>query len=158
FKFDKSVQKVVIIGNGIAGITAADHLRRRHPTCEISVVAKESHHLYNRMGLSRLIYGRSAMKGLYLLAEDWYEDYSINTLLNTLVTKIDRDKKVVQLADGDSLPYDRLILAMGSSGRVPKIEGMGMEGTFVLREADDAIAMRAYAQKYRSKKAVIAGG
>jgi NAD(P)H-nitrite reductase large subunit len=79
-------------------------------------------------------------------------------MLNTLVTKIDRDKKEVILADGDSLPYDRLILAMGSSGRVPRLDGMGMDGTFILREADDAIGIRAYAQQYRCKKAVIAGG
>ena len=158
FNFDPSVEKVVIIGNGIAGITAADHIRRRHPKCEIHVVAKESHHLYNRMGLSRLIYGRSAMKGLYLLSEDWYDDYGITIWLNTLVTKVDRDKKEIKLADGDALAYDRLILAMGSSGRVVPLRGFGMDGTFVLREADDAINIRAYAQKYRCQQAVVSGG
>jgi nitrite reductase (NADH) large subunit len=158
FSYDTSVKRVVIIGNGIAGITAADHIRRRHPSAEIHVVAKESHHLYNRMGLSRLIYGRSAMKGLYLLAEDWYEDYHITTSLNTLVTKIDLKQQVVALADGELLYYDRLILAVGSSGRVPRVDGMGMEGSFVLREADDAMKMRAFAQKNFCKKAVVAGG
>lgn len=158
FDFDPSIEKVVIIGNGIAGMTVADHLRRRHPSCEIHVIAKESHQLYNRMGLSRLIYGRSAMDGLYLMGDDWYKDYNIDMWLNTLVTKIDREKQTVILADGNSMEYDRLVLAMGSSGRVPNIEGMGMSGTFVLREADDAIYIRAFAQEYACKKAVIAGG
>lgn len=158
FDYDKSVNSVVIIGNGIAGITAADHVRRRHPTCEIHVVSREPHHLYNRMGLTRLIYGRSAMKGLYLLPENWYDDYQITTWLNTLVTRIDRQEQKVYLAEGDALPYDRLIIATGSAGRIPHIPGYGIPGSFVLREAADAIAMRAYAQERHCSRAVVAGG
>ena len=66
--FDASLRSVVVIGNGIAGITAADFVRRGHPDCEIHVIGQEPHPLYNRMGISRLIYGRSAMQGLYLLS------------------------------------------------------------------------------------------
>ena len=69
FSYDRSVERVVVLGNGIAGVTAADHVRRRHPLAQIDVVAEESHHLYNRMGIARLIYGRSAMQGLYLNPE-----------------------------------------------------------------------------------------
>ena len=59
-----AVERVVIIGNGIAGVTAADHMRRRHPECAIDLVARASRiTLYNRMGITRLIYGRSAMTG-----------------------------------------------------------------------------------------------
>ena len=158
FDFDTSVEKVVIIGNGIAGMTVADHLRRRHPHCEIHVIAKESHQLYNRMGLSRLIYGHSAMDGLYLLSDDWFDHYEVDMWLNTLVTQIDRDNQKVILADGETMQYDRLVLAMGSRGRVPDINGMGKQGTFVLREADDAIHIRAYAQEFACQKAVVAGG
>ena len=52
-----------MIGNGIAGVTAADQLRRRHPDVEIDLIAEEPHHLYNRMGISRLVYGRSRDAG-----------------------------------------------------------------------------------------------
>ena len=55
---------MVIVGNGIAGVTAADHVRRRHPDCQIDVVANEPYPLYNRMGIGRLVYGSSAMVGL----------------------------------------------------------------------------------------------
>jgi len=65
--WDESIKRIVIVGNGIAGITAADFARRTHPKCEIHVVARERFALYNRMGITRLIYGRSAMQGLYLL-------------------------------------------------------------------------------------------
>ena len=70
---DESIKRIVIVGNGIAGITAADFARRTHPRCEIHVVARERFALYNRMGITRLIYGRSAMQGLYLLPDAWYE-------------------------------------------------------------------------------------
>ncbi len=158
FKYDKSVKSVVVIGNGIAGVTAADHIRRRHPECTIHLIARETHPLYNRMGLSRLIYGRSAMHGLYLMSESWYEDHQIETALNTRVIKIDRQNQRVILAEGDSLSYDRLILAMGSTATIPPIRGYGMDGTFVLREADDAMAMRAFVQEHQCRTAVVAGG
>jgi nitrite reductase (NADH) large subunit len=155
---DAGIKKVVVIGNGIAGVTAADHVRRRHPTCEIHLIARENHHLYNRMAIERLIYGRSAMQGLYLQEDQWYEDLQIQTWLNTRAVRIDREAKEVVLGMGDRLPYDRLILAMGSSSMVPPIEGYGMPGTFALREADDAFAIRSFAQEHGCRHALIAGG
>jgi NADPH-dependent 2,4-dienoyl-CoA reductase/sulfur reductase-like enzyme/ferredoxin len=155
--FDPTIEKVVVIGNGIAGITAADFIRREHPDCEIHVIGKEAHHLYNRMGISRIVYGRSAMQGLHLLPDTWYDDHRITCWLNTRVHGIDTDAGVVDLATGDKLGYDRLILANGCSSFVPPLPGFGMAGTFVLREADDAIAIRRYAQDVGVKTAVVAG-
>ncbi len=158
FKYDRSVEKVVIVGNGIAGVTAADHVRRRHPTCEIHLIGRESHHLYNRMGITRLIYGRTAMEGLYLMPEKWYKDYQITTWLNTHVIGIDPTKQAVALGTGESLDYDRLILTTGSYSWVPPIKNYGISGCFVLREAEDAIQVRRYVQEKRSRNAIIAGG
>jgi nitrite reductase (NADH) large subunit len=158
FTFDRSIERVVVVGNGIAGVTAADHIRRRHPECTIDVVAEEHHPLYNRMGIARLIYGRSAMHGLHLNPDSWYEERGISTWLNTQAVRIDRDARVVVLGTGESLRYDRLILATGSSSFVPPIEGFGSLGTFVLRSADDALAIRAYAQRHEARRAAVAGG
>ena len=80
FNYDKDVKRVVVVGNGIAGVTAADHLRRRHPGVKIDLIAEEPHHLYNRMGISRLVYGRSAMQGLYLNPDTWYDERAIDDL------------------------------------------------------------------------------
>ncbi|MGX1807233.1 FAD-dependent oxidoreductase [Nocardia sp. NPDC055321] len=157
-RFDRSIVSVVIIGNGIAGVTAADFVRRGHPDCEIHLVGRESHDFYNRMGISRLVYGRSAMQGLHLLPEQWYAEHQITPWLNTLATRLDTRTQRVHLGTGDVLPYDRLVLAMGASAAAPPIEGLHRPGSFVLREAADALRIRAYAQQHGSARALVAGG
>lgn len=157
-QFDRSITSVVVIGVGIAGVTAADFVRRGHPDCEIHLVGMESHLLYNRMGISRLVYGRSAMSGLYLLDEDWYADKNISVWLNTIVGDIDLESRRVRLGTGEPLVFDRLILAMGSSSALPPIDGFGMSGSFVLRQASDAGQIRSYVQQHSSRRAIVAGG
>ncbi len=158
FEADPAVKHVVIVGNGIAGVTAADHVRRRHPDCQVDVVANEPYPLYNRMGIGRLVYGSSAMVGLQLLPDSWYEENKIICWLNTFATSLDRERREIALGTGEKIPYDRLILATGSDSFVPPIEGYGMPGTFVLRRAADAFGIRTYAQEHRAEHAVIAGG
>ncbi|WP_067828920.1 FAD-dependent oxidoreductase [Nocardia inohanensis] len=156
--FDRSLVSVVVVGNGIAGVTAADFIRRGHPDCEIHLVGRESHDFYNRMGISRLVYGRSAMQGLHLLPEHWYEEHRVTPWLNTLATAVDIRARRVRLGTGDVLPYDRLILAMGAGAALPAIDGLRRPGSFVLREAGDALRIRAYAQQRGCTRAVVAGG
>lgn len=156
--YDRSIVSVVVIGNGIAGVTAADFLRRGHPDCEIHVVGAEPHGLYNRMGISRLVYGRSAMQGLYLLPEQWYDEHGVTAWLNTWATGIHLRSQLVRLGTGEKLPYDRLVLAMGSSAAMPDIPGLNRPGSVVLRSAADAMRIRSYVQERRARHAVVAGG
>jgi len=158
FNYDRSVARVVVLGNGIAGVTAVDHIRRRHPATAIDLVAEEPHHLYNRMGIARLVYGKSAMQGLYLNPESWYGDRGVEVWLNTRALGVDRHNRVVQLGTGERLEYDKLILANGSRAFVPPIEGFGLAGSGVLRKADDALRIRAFAQRHGVKRAAVAGG
>jgi NADPH-dependent 2,4-dienoyl-CoA reductase/sulfur reductase-like enzyme/ferredoxin len=156
--FDPAIKSVVVVGNGIAGVTAADYVRRQHPECAIHLVGREKHHLYNRMAITRLIYGRSAMSGLYLQPDTWYDERKITCWLNTQVTGIASDTRSVTLATGETLPYDRLILTSGSASFVPPMAGFGMPGTFVLREAEEAMEIRAFVQEHQCRRAVIGGG
>lgn len=155
---DPSIRSVVVLGNGVAGVTTADHVRRNHPDCELHLVGRESHHLYNRMGIARLIYGRSAMSGLYLMPDSWYEDHAVTTWLNTHAKRVDVAARQIVLGTGETLGYDRLVLATGARSFVPTIEGLALPGSFVLREAADAIAIRAFAQQHDSATAAVAGG
>ncbi len=156
--YDRSIVSVVVLGNGIAGVTAADFVRRGHPDCEIHLVGQESHVLYNRMGISRLVYGRSAMQGLYLLSEEWYDEHGVTAWLNTVATRIDVVAKRVSLGTGETVPYDRLVIATGSSSALPPFDRPDRPGSFVLRSAGDAIEVRAYVQQFRCRHAVVSGG
>jgi ferredoxin/thioredoxin reductase len=155
---DESIRRIVIVGNGIAGITAADFARRTHPKCEIHVVARERFALYNRMGITRLLYGRSAMQGLYLLPDAWYAKHGVTLWLNTQAKEIDTASRVVALGTGERLEYDRLVLAMGGRAHLPPVEGFGGPGCYVLRDADHAMHMRDYVQRRRARRVVVAGG
>jgi NADPH-dependent 2,4-dienoyl-CoA reductase/sulfur reductase-like enzyme/ferredoxin len=157
-EYDRTVANVVVIGNGIAGVTAADHVRRRHPECAIDLIGEESHSTYNRMGITRLVYGSSAMIGLRLLPDDWYERNRVTCWLNTVVHEIDRAARRVTLGTGEILPYSRLILTTGATSYVPPVEGMDRQGVFMLRTADDAIGIRSYAQRRRCGRAAVVGG
>ena len=155
---DPSIANVVIVGNGIAANTAADHVRRLHPTCAIDIVGDELHPLYNRMGISRLVYGRSAMSGLVLHDDEWYERNSITPWLNTVADEVDRVERVVVLATGERLPYDRLVLATGATASLPPIEGLDESNVFVMRTADDATRIRALVQRAHARRAAVIGG
>ena len=104
FSYDKSVANVVVIGNGIAGVTAVDHIRRRHPVTQIDLISEEPHHLYNRMGIARLVYGKSAMQGLYLNPDAWYGEREIEVWLNTRALQIDRANRQVAPRHGGEAP------------------------------------------------------
>ncbi len=155
---DHGVKRVVVIGNGIAGVTAADAIRRRLPDAEIDVVGRERHHLYNRMAITRLIYGRSAMDGLYLMPPGWYDERRLTCWLNTELDHIDRERNEVRLGTGETLTYDRLILTTGSRNFVPPIDGFGIPGTVALRTAEDAMEVRSFVQANHVRRVVVAGG
>ncbi len=155
---EMGIHKVVIIGNGTSGMAVADEVRRLSASCKIDVVAKENHQFYNRMAIGRLLYGRTGLEDLYLMKPDWFEKKAVDVWLNTQAIGINRNKKLVSLGTGESLPYDKLVLAMGSSAIMPPAEGNRMPGCFVLREASDAQAVRAWRQHQGCETAVVLGG
>ena len=158
FTPDPSIRSVVIVGNGIGGVTVADFVRRAHPDCSIDIIGDEPHHLYNRMAVARLIHSRLGMQGLYLLPDEWYEKHRVTSWLNTRVTSIDRANNTVLLGTGETLSYDRLVLATGGRSTVPEIAGFGIPGTFVLREAGDGMRLRQHVQQLERRIAIVAGG
>ena len=153
-----AVDRVVIVGNGVAGVTAAEEVRRMHPNCEIHLIGREAFPFYNRMSIARMVHDRTAMSGLTMKPDSWYDEQRITSWMNTQVRRINRGKRTVELATGEVIPWDRLILATGSRSSVPPIPGADLRGVFVLREASDALRLRAYVQEHDVRRAAIIGG
>jgi ferredoxin len=140
------IEKIVVIGNGAAGSTAASELRRLGPSASIVLIAQETHPFYNRMAIGRLLYETQGIEDLYFASQSSLAKKNINLRLNTLTRAIDRDAQRVLLGTGESLAYDRLFLATGAQAFAPPIPGIDKPGAFVLREASDAQAIRAWRQ------------
>ncbi len=152
------IGRVLIVGNGVAGITVAESLRRESPSVQITMVADEPHHFYNRMSIGRVIYNQTSMDGMYLVPDSWYKDNNVTVWLNTVAVAIDRAAKAVRLGTGESLGYDRLVLATGAKAAPPGPDFLGRSNCFVLRSAADAQAIRAAIQRLGAKEAIVIGG
>ncbi len=151
-------QQVIIVGNGIAGISTAESLREKDKECRIILITSEAYHFYNRMGLEKVLVGRTAMQGLYLMKPEWYERNDIDFWLNTQVTGIDTTFKVINLGTGEVVPFDKLVLATGAKAFVPEQKGYQLPGVFTLRNAGDALSIRFWVQQYSAKRAIVLGG
>jgi NAD(P)H-nitrite reductase large subunit len=151
-------QQVIIIGNGIAGISTAESIREQDSECRIILITREAYHFYNRMGLEKVLYGRTAMQGLYLMKKEWYERNDIDFWLNTQVIWIDVKGKNIKLGTGETVNYDKLVLATGAKAFVPEQEGYQLPGVFTLRSAEDALNIRSWVQQKQAKRAIVLGG
>ncbi len=150
--------RCVIIGNGIAGITAAEEIRKGDPSSEIVVITKEPYHFYSRIMLINFLAGEINEDALYLKPEKWYEENSIRVLLGKRVDSLDLEEKGVTLADGRRVGFDRLLIATGGRSFVPPIKGVEKEGVFTLRSLDDAKAIIKYVDQGNINLILIGGG
>ncbi|MBD3368021.1 MAG: NAD(P)/FAD-dependent oxidoreductase [Candidatus Eisenbacteria bacterium] len=147
---------ILIIGNGVAGVTAARRLRMLEPDAGIAVFTREPYHYYYKPRLPEVVAGAVDIESIIINPPDWYEDQGIDVRLSTEVTSIDTAGRKVVTADGGSESYDRLLVATGADPFVPPMGGTDLEGVFTLRTADDAVALREAARSARC--AVVIGG
>ncbi|HRQ45104.1 MAG TPA: FAD-dependent oxidoreductase [Candidatus Goldiibacteriota bacterium] len=147
--------RVVIIGNGAAGATAAEEIRKADGSCEITVISDESYPYYSRPRVIEFLTGKVAEEKIFIKKSDWYAENKIELLLSTVVEKIDTQAKQVK-AGGVLINYDKLIIAAGASSFAPPFPGSKDKGVFTLRTIDDAKNIMQYA--HGRKKAVVIGG
>ena len=155
---DPSVKTVVIIGAGAAGVAAASEARRLAPEAAVVLVGGESYDHYNRMAVSRLVSESISIDSLYLMTRDWHAAKRIRYLRGVEVTAIDRAAHSVTTEDGETLAYDRLVLACGAAGMVPPIPGLGIRGSHVLRTINDGVDIQQHLRRHRGRQAVVVGG
>jgi len=146
--------KFVIIGNGVAGVTAARALSEAG--AEVEVYTQEVHHYYPRPRLQEFLTGEIELEELPFYPPAWYEERDISVYLRAEVVGLDPAWKRINLTDGRQVLYDRLLLATGSRPFVPPIEGVGQDGVFTLRTVEDALAIKKWAAG--AKRAVVVGG
>jgi nitrite reductase (NADH) large subunit len=149
-------QKLVMVGNGMAGCRTLEELLRLAPDMyDITVFGAEPHPNYNRILLSPVLAGEMTLPDIVLNSLDWYRDNGITLHAGKQVTKIDRVKRKVIAADGTEVEYDRLLLATGSSPFILPIPGKDLPGVIAYRDIADTEAMIAAADSY--KHAVVIG-
>ncbi|MEN3322002.1 MAG: nitrite reductase large subunit [Mycobacterium sp.] len=158
-------QRLVVVGNGMAGVRAIEEilLRGGGESFDITVFGDEPYGNYNRILLSNVLAGSDGADEIYLNGLDWYNDNDIDLRAGVRVVRIDRFARLVHADDGSVTRYDYLILATGSRSFFPPMAGLWADdkaltdGVFGFRTLDDCVGMITQAAN-RTKAVVIGGG
>jgi len=149
--------KLVMVGNGMAGVRTLEELLKIAPDLyDITVFGAEPHPNYNRIMLSPVLAGEQTLDEIVLNPLSWYAEQGITLHLGKTVTQIDRIRRRVIAADGTEAPYDRLLIATGSTPFMPPLPGRDLPGVIAYRDIADTKEMIAAAAKYTH--AVVIGG
>jgi nitrite reductase (NADH) large subunit len=158
-------QKLVVIGNGMAGARFVEDLLARGGGAQFEIVmfGDEPYGNYNRILLSGVLAGAHQAQDIFINPLAWYEENQIRLHAGVRVERIDRAAKQVIGASGVVESYDKLVIATGSSAFIPPVEGLRSDehdgykaGVFVFRTLDDCDGIAKYAEK--TKRAVVIGG
>jgi len=147
--------RVVILGNGVAGITTAKAVRELRQDVEIVVFAEERYQYYSRPQLIEFLGNKIDEKNLLFYPDDWYAKNRIKIQLGTPAEQIDPEDKRI-LANGVWIDYDAVVFATGAKAFIPPIKGLPKKNVFTLRNLDDAKAIKALLPKIKS--VIMIGG
>jgi len=148
----------VIIGNGGAGISALQIIRSVDKKSEITIISKEKYPAYSPCSLPNLIGGKIDKTTIIRFDKQFYKDHKVNFVKNTEILKIKPDKKEIEDSNGNSIKYDKLLIATGAKPITPKgIEGLDLKGVHVMGTLDSTLRIIDHIKK-GVKKAVLIGG
>ena len=156
-----SRMKLVLVGNGMAGMRTLEELLKAAPDLyDITVFGDEPHPNYNRIMLSPVLAGEQTVEQIILNPREWYAENGITLHTGKRVTKIDRKQRFVEADDGEGgktrAEYDRLLLATGSKSFMLPVPGADLPGVIGFRDIADVDAMIAASGQF--KHAVVIGG
>ncbi len=150
-------QKLVMIGNGMAGIrTIEEILERANDLYDITVIGKEPYPNYNRIMLSNILQNKMTVEETIMNPYEWYEEHGIELITNDPVIEVDRANQSVTTANGIEVSYDKLIFATGSKAFVIPVPGSTLPSVIGWRTIDDTEQMMNIAKT--KKKAIVIGG
>ena len=149
--------KLVMIGNGMAGLRTIEEILDRDPQrFEITIIGKEDYPNYNRIMLSNILQNKMTVEETIMNSYDWYAEHDIKLINNDPVTILDRANKTVITESGQSFEYDQCIIATGSKAFVLPIPGSDLPSVIGWRTIDDTKRMMEIAQT--KQKAIVIGG
>lgn len=149
--------RLVLVGNGMAGVRTLEELLKRAPDrYDITVFGEEPHGNYNRIQLSPVLAGEKTVAEIITHAPEWYAAQGITLHTGDAVVSIDRAARTVTAASGRVTGYELLLLATGSKPFVLPVPGRELPGVVAFRDIADVHAMLAAAQNHRH--AVVIGG
>lgn len=151
-----SEESFVIIGSGIAALSAAEAIRKRNLTAMITMLSEEEERPYYRPMLSDYLGEDLADQRLFIKSPAWYEENQIGLRNACRVKSIDGSKRQLILENDEIVFYHKLILATGARSNIPPIPGADKKGVYALRNLDDARKLKAALRE--GLKAVVIGG
>ncbi|MFS0777917.1 nitrite reductase large subunit NirB [Neobacillus sp. 3P2-tot-E-2] len=151
-------QKLVLIGNGMAGVRAIEEVLKINPEgFEVTIFGTEPYPNYNRIQLSKVLQGGTSVSDITLNDWEWYEDNKIRFYPGETVTSVNTTNQTVSTDKGRIESYDQLIIATGSNPFMLPLPGADKEGVKAFRNIKDCEEMIEYSKTYK-KAAVIGGG
>ena len=148
-------ESYVVVGDGIAGSSAAETLRERDPNASITVLTEEGEALYNRILIKEYAKGKLPEAPISIHDESWYEDNDVDLRLNTVVTDLRPDDHEIETHDGETISYDKLLLATGGTPTQIPVENGGADGIHHFWTFQDARRIKEDAEA--SERAVVVG-
>jgi len=150
------MKRYVIIGNGVAGVSAAEAISANDGQSEITMFSQEKDPFYYRPRLPDLIAGNAQLEKFTLHDKSWYAAHGIDLHLGEKVVQVDHKARLVRTDQGFKASYDTLLLATGAHSFIPPVDGADKKNVFALRSAQDARQIQAAARQ--TKAAVLVGG
>ena len=152
------MEKIVIIGSGVAAISAAETIRKHNKNIGVLIISEEEYYPYIRMQLSKALSNNLNINSIYLKEENWFLDNSIGFIKGQKVVNIDPNSKTVETSMGLNIEYTKLILANGSSPFIPPIENINLNGVFTIRQFKDVENIKKYIKENNVKNVAVIGG
>ena len=152
-----NTQKFVIVGGGIAGVSAVESLRQSGFTGEIVLLTAEEHLPYDRSMLSKNLFNVEPDK-IAIRDSSRFDELGVEVKTSTHVTKLDASNKTITTKDGETIHFDKVLVATGASPIRPQVPGSNLNNIFCFRDFTDVYKIRDSLTGSTPKKIVIVGG